>query len=198
MSKHVYAIMLTVFFLFTVGCNKNKSFSAEDVKVDDTPTPVSTEPLEKGKVADGINQLEKEGKYPVLDRSDTLLGTDSNSNGVRDDIENYINSLEDVKPNQKNALMQLAYSLNYSLTPECPPTEKACLLRAMEKFDMATNCLRAMFDNSTLEHQYFKTLEAFTFNTKKRFDWDMQADETADGMMFMASEEGCDEKFFKK
>ncbi len=41
-----------------------------------------------------IAQLEKSGQIPSLDRTNTLLGIDANNNGVRDDIEAYINSVE--------------------------------------------------------------------------------------------------------
>lgn len=215
MKKKISVTKLMVFVLLLVvaGCNKTQVSTSGDTVPEDNagvgdnvsggdntplPLPSEPEPVEKGRVADTIKQLEKEGKYPVLDRSDTLLGADANNNGIRDDIENYINSLQEVKPNQKNALMQLAYSLNYSLSPECLPTEKDCIIRAMEMFDRAGNCTRELFDNHTLETQYYKTLKAFTYNTKKRFDWFMKTNDTADGMMFRASEEGCDEKFFKK
>jgi hypothetical protein len=40
-----------------------------------------------------LTQLETSKQIPTLDRTETLAGIDANNNGVRDDIEVYINSL---------------------------------------------------------------------------------------------------------
>ena len=54
---------------------------------------------------DQIAALGKSGQLIAVDRSNSLLGIDANSNGVRDDLEAYINSL-DYSAAQVRAAMQ--------------------------------------------------------------------------------------------
>lgn len=58
---------------------------------------------------------DKSGNYPVLDRTDTLAGIDSNKNGVRDDIELYISSQNYDEQHKKTAL-QMAFVINSMIT----------------------------------------------------------------------------------
>ena len=57
---------------------------------------------------------QEDGVMPELDRSTSLFGSDLNENGVRDDIEEYIDSLPDTAE-QKMALMQGSAALSASL-----------------------------------------------------------------------------------
>ena len=57
------------------------------------PNPVPAEPPLALSLKEQIAKLEKSGQVPTLDRTSSLLGIDANNNGVRDDIEAYINSL---------------------------------------------------------------------------------------------------------
>ena len=68
------------------------------------PDSTTTPP---GSFKEAFSQLEARGELPVLDRTDTIAGIDANQNGVRDDIEAFINSLPDT-PVQKKTTVQPA------------------------------------------------------------------------------------------
>jgi len=65
-------------------------------------------------LAQQIEALERKGGYPTLDRSSDIAGPDANKNGVRDDIEAWINTLSVTEP-QRKALMQKAKALQQTL-----------------------------------------------------------------------------------
>ena len=75
------------------------------------PDSTTTPP---GNFKEAFAQLEARGELPVLDRTDTIAGIDANQNGVRDDIEAFINSLPDT-PVQKKRLYNLQRALNNSM-----------------------------------------------------------------------------------
>jgi len=61
-----------------------------------------------------IARLEASGELPVLEREPTLGGIDTNANGVRDDIERYIEK-KYAEPAQRKAAMQTARALQQML-----------------------------------------------------------------------------------
>ena len=59
------------------------------------------------------------GEGPDLDTSNSLMGTDENKNGIRDDIENYlINTYRD--PAQRKATLQYAKSVQHAIMVQVP------------------------------------------------------------------------------
>ena len=64
------------------------------------PDSTTTPP---GSFKEAFSQLEARGELPVLDRTDTIAGIDANQNGVRDDIEAFINSLPDTPVQKKGS-----------------------------------------------------------------------------------------------
>lgn len=76
-----------------------------------------------------IAQLEKSGKVAVLDRSDSVLGPDTNKNGVRDDIDAYIGSLN-LTPLQTKAALQDARAMQLTLAVDI--TDKTAVQRVGE------------------------------------------------------------------
>lgn len=143
------------------GCNSSSKTGSANV-----PTP----PIEKGKVADAVKELEKEGKYPVLDRSDTVLGVDNNKNGIRDDIEKYIDTMPNTTDDQKSALKQNAYAFNYILSPDVDVTKEEMATKAFDMDVVASNCLDKYYDNESQSWSIQKAIQAYTFNTKKRLE----------------------------
>ena len=87
-----------------------------------TTEPTATTPPAAGSssgtasptLAQQIEALERKGGYPTLDRSSDIAGPDANKNGVRDDIEAWINTLSVTEP-QRKALMQKAKALQQTL-----------------------------------------------------------------------------------
>jgi hypothetical protein len=75
----------------------------------------SAAPASTATIAGQIAALERGGAYPTLDRSTDIVGPDANKNGVRDDIEAWINS-QPVNDAQRKAVMQKARALQGTLT----------------------------------------------------------------------------------
>ena len=112
-----------------------------------------------------IAKLEQSGQVVPLDRSDSLLGPDLNNNGVRDDIDAYIASLN-LTPAQSKAALQKAKALQMTLGVDV--TDKAAVQTVGEIQIAGANCLGDVFPNSQLRMQISQTLESKTSNTKTR------------------------------
>ena len=65
-------------------------------------------------VAEALAALERTGAIPTLDRSASILGSDSDHDGVRDDVGGYIDSLDDSAA-QRASLRQATRALNSAL-----------------------------------------------------------------------------------
>ncbi len=87
-------------------------------------------------LAQQIEQLERKGGYPTLDRSSDIEGPDANKNGVRDDIEAWINTLNVTEP-QRKALMQDARATQRTLLVDL--TDKAAVQRVGEGLIASTH-----------------------------------------------------------
>ena len=112
-----------------------------------------------------IAALERSGQLIALDRSDSLLGPDINKNGVRDDIDAYINSLN-LTPPQTKAALQKARALQMTLSVDA--TNKVALLRVGELSMASTNCLFDQVGDIQLASKVGRAIESRTANTKIR------------------------------
>lgn len=133
----------------------------EDPKNPPPPSPPPTPTL-----AEQIKTLEDSGAYPKLDRSADLKGPDQNANGVRDDVEAWINaqSISDV---QKKAAVQIAQTFQSALFVDL--TDKAALQADGDANSAASNCMFEAFNkDTTAERKLINKLVAITFNTKER------------------------------
>ncbi|HRH05824.1 MAG TPA: hypothetical protein PK702_08370 [Burkholderiaceae bacterium] len=82
--------------LLVAACTASSAEKKPPVEPPPTPT-----------LAAQIKALEDSGAYPKLDRSTDLKGPDQNLNGVRDDVESWINK-QPITDVQKRGGMQLA------------------------------------------------------------------------------------------
>ena len=113
-----------------------------------------------------IKTLEDTGAYPKLDRSTDLKGPDQNLNGVRDDIEAWINT-QPITEVQKKAAIQTAQALQNALLVDL--TDKVALQAVGDSFMASTSCLGDMFmPNRDESYKVSSKIEAITFNTKER------------------------------
>ena len=113
-----------------------------------------------------IDMLERSGALPALDRSASIVGPDVNNNGVRDDIEAYVNSLP-LSPVQKRAVMQDARATQNTLTVDL--TDKAALQKAGDALMASSKCLGDMFTPDVeLMSMMSGKIEAMTANTRER------------------------------
>lgn len=129
---------------------------------DNTPAAPSPDP---GAVT--VADLERQGKLPTLDRSAGLNGTDSDSNGVRDDIDRWIQNQPYTAP-QKQAALQLARALQNTLSVDVH--DDAALRAAQDGSRKAVTCVYARFpsDAQPSPNIVVKTLQKYTMNTKER------------------------------
>jgi len=138
-----------------------------------SPTPAGTLTL-----AQQIEQLERKGGYPTLDRSTDIAGPDANKNGVRDDIEAWINSLNVTEP-QRKALMQKAKALQQTLLVDL--ADKAAVQRAGEGLMASTKCGADKFDPFEEFIKPNTRIEAMTANTRARAERYMQYNKARSG-----------------
>jgi hypothetical protein len=119
-------------------------------------------------VAGALAGLEAAGLIPKLDRSDSLLGPDVNSNGVRDDIDLYIDNLPD-STQQKEALRQAAKAMEKAIqvgASNAAPSE-------LKEVDIAIlrsiDCIWNRYDETIAENKS-AVIEKLMVNTRTRFD----------------------------
>lgn len=125
-----------------------------------------------------IANLELSGKLPALDRSADILGLDENNNGVRDDIDAYIDRAYP-QPEQHAATIQNAKVLQkYMVVDITNDTELRKLLKESHR---AINCAFDRFDGYP---EVLDKLEAMTANTKQRLLAYLAVSKAANGMAF--------------
>lgn len=115
-----------------------------------------------------VSQLEASGELPTLDRETTLGGIDANGDGVRDDIERYIEKKYS-EPAQRKAAMQTARVYQRMLLVDA--NNMAELDAVSEAGSRAIVCAKSAFPESEgAIEQYRMTaeLESMTTNTKTR------------------------------
>jgi hypothetical protein len=119
-------------------------------------------------VRSAVERLEASGELPVLDRTDSLAGIDANANGVRDDIERYIEK-KYTEPAQRKAAMQTARGFQQMLLVNT--SDAVALDAASERGSRALTCRSAVFpgvEGIPAWTRMSSDLEAMTANTKQR------------------------------
>ena len=122
-----------------------------------TPPPAS--------VADAIKAADQSGALPALNRDTTVAGPDTNNNGVRDDIDAYINTLPD-SPAQKAALRQASSAITNAMLADT--TNQSALIEAGKKIMNASACAHKQYDTANASKKNSE-MEKLTVNTKARF-----------------------------
>ncbi|MDW2322721.1 hypothetical protein R7127_20850 [Vibrio sp. 1159] len=127
---------------------------------------------------------------PVLDTSDTLSGVDSQHDGIRDDIQFYIDSLPEADSN-KASLTNYAKSLQLTMTVDTTDVIEVKSVVDGMLFNVA--CLVLKHDDTQLANQYVKQLSAFTRNTKARYEQGKKLDAVYSGSVYRLPEtEECE------
>lgn len=102
----------------------------------------------------------------VLDRNDTIAGVDKDKNGIRDDIDSYINihsKLAKFNEAQLKATQQYARSMQSFLLVDIQ--SRSATNKVSDENTKALNCLFQWFD---LPPNYVLDIESLTMNTKQR------------------------------
>lgn len=142
-----------------------------------------------------IAALETAGKLPKLDRTDSLLGVDADRNGIRDDIDAYINALT-TAPQNKAAARQMARSAQDILVlvesgsigdPIAAKTVKI-------KGTRAIHCVFSRMPITTQEGwEITNNIEKMTFNTKTRAKSYLQYNRALSGTTWaLPNEDTCE------
>lgn len=138
----------------------NATARVEVVVVDEVITTVSR----------AIEKLVEEGGLPVLDRTDELTGVDANTNGVRDDIEAYIASLQ-VSPDQTEKLLDFAGYMQLVVTVD--PKSRTNPTAFDDEMGQSLICALYAFDDRATVRTYIRQIKSYTANTydrAKRYD----------------------------
>jgi hypothetical protein len=130
---------------------------------DDPPGGNLDNPEALEMISEEIIQLESLGMIPRLDTSENILGTDSNANGARDDIDEYIAML-DIPDREKIATTQVAIAFQRTL--EVDTTD---LLELQETALANLNAMNCLFDVAPDNWvSLVDVIESITANTEQR------------------------------
>jgi hypothetical protein len=117
-------------------------------------------------LAEQIKALETSGALPKLDRSTDIKGPDQNLNGVRDDIDAWIDALP-ITEIQRKAATQIAKSTQNALLVDTK--DKAAMDAVGDESMAGIVCLKDTFEPNYQEGSKLSAkLEAMTVNTKER------------------------------
>lgn len=117
---------------------------------------------------------------PVLDRTSTVAGIDADQNGIRDDIQAYINTTYPV-PEQQKAVSQYARSLQAKLLVN--PKDKYQVRASSDASVKGMSCIyeKVPVDNSPQAARVVGEIFSLTTNTKQRLKAYMAFDQAMDG-----------------
>jgi hypothetical protein len=135
------------------GCGKTAGSSGQTP----APTPMALT------VPQILQQLQAAGQLPTLDVTTTVAGTDSDKNGVRDDIDKFIAALPDTA-GQKKALTQMAAAVESTMVVDT--TNAVALSTTSMGLNQGTACVFQMYTANAAAKAYL--MEELTVNTPIR------------------------------
>ena len=147
-----------------IGCGGSSGGNNVTPQPDDDPPGGNLDnPEALEMISEEIIQLEALGMIPRLDTSENILGTDSNANGARDDIDEYIAML-DIPDQEKIATTQVAIAFQRTL--EVDTTD---LLELQETALANLNAMNCLFDVAPDNWvSLIDVIESITANTEQR------------------------------
>lgn len=127
------------------------------------------------------NALENREELPGLDDSDDIAGSDDDGNGVRDDVDRYIDNLPDTRE-QKQSLRQASVAFRRSMIDaEEGRLNEQRVRQLNNRMADAIHCLGIVYGLEGLEKR-FHQIRKVTVNTKPRFDARMVLNNRSDGI----------------
>lgn len=152
----MFKVTLSLLFVaLLTACNSDS---------DDTPAPTYV-----NTPSEAFDRLEAQGLMPKLDISEGIIANDSDNNGIRDEIEIYINQKESTTQQQKTQQLKLA-----SYIQEVMLVQASGVMTASTQNDFKNKmldivvCLSDSYGDSVEAHKALKELESMTANTKER------------------------------
>ncbi len=180
--RRAFALSAAGFALLLLAACSDDSTSSTP-----SPTPAPTQ-----SVAQQITALETSGRLPALDRSPSISGPDTNTNGIRDDVEAYLNAQPYSVP-QRNAALQIAKAMQTVLL--VPSGDQASSDAAALASMRAVHCLFDRFSASTspTAGETLNLIEKLTANTKARSQAYLAYNDSRDGTVSTwPREDTCD------
>lgn len=130
--------------------------------------------------AEKIAELESSGEIPKLERGPDISGTDSNTSGVRDDIESLLTA--EYTGAQLAAALQTAKAFQKALLVDI---EDINAVKVVDReISRGINCIYSHFDGadgSKQPGQVAQELESMTANTKDRLSAYLKYNKALDG-----------------
>ncbi|MEZ8200504.1 MULTISPECIES: hypothetical protein [Vibrio] len=166
--------LLLFALLFLAGCNQQNTTPSDPnhnqhhQSLKKTPA-LAAELKAQPTIDDQFTLLYRKFDY-TLDRSDSLTGRDKNKDGIRDDIEAFINALEVSEP-VRNALKQDALQTQKNLYYNWSEKTEANVDKAMaigDEYDKVIACKKFVRIPVRDRTNTSKTITALTYNTKAR------------------------------
>ncbi|WP_116870377.1 chromosome partitioning protein ParA [Vibrio splendidus] len=168
-------LVYTLAVMLIVGCKESNEPNAAVVEqpsvishIEKTPELVAE--LKAQETIDAQLRLLYERFEPMLDRSDSLTGTDVNKDGIRDDIEAFIDALEVTEPARK-ALKQNARYSQENLYHDFSKKTKTNIDKAMamgNRYNKVIACKKFVGIPVRDRTNTGRTIRALTYNTKAR------------------------------
>ncbi len=166
-------VLVVIYLLFSISLNACGGGSGSSA-----PTTIS----------EAIKASEIAGNTPTLNRDDTLSGPDADGNGVRDDIDAYIEALPDTAA-QKSALKQKSSVLTKAMMVDVK--NQTALLGVSRELGAAAACNHAKYEPA-IAIKKGAEMEKLTINTKQRFDAYAKFSKALSGTTFVLPQgDGC-------
>jgi hypothetical protein len=142
-------------------------------------------------IAEAIAELETRGELPVLDRTDSLAGIDADANGIRDDLDRFIDrSFGDAA--RREAAVQLTKTIQQTLLVDAGDHAAVMTLARHHTNDLS--CFSSRFQSDRASgSELRRQLHSLTTNTKARLLAYMRFDQALSGQTFRLPEgDGCE------
>ena len=115
------------------------------------------------------------------ERDKTILGVDSDNDGLRDDVEILINKIGDTR-NRREALRQKHRYYQMAVSAYLTGEKKKALEKFLKSVESGT-CISAFYKSIVEGRSYSRRLNSLTMNTKERTDIYYKVDLLAAGTM---------------
>lgn len=155
MNSRILTTALLAGFLVVAGCNSGSASSGGS----STATTGTT-------LQGAFDAAVTKGQLPALDMSDSIAGPDADHNGVRDDIDAYINSLT-YSEVQKASIRQMAATYTLAMTADF--SSDASVVSVANKVGRAIHCMNSQIETAQV-HTLIRNLRKYSINTRARVD----------------------------
>jgi hypothetical protein len=166
------------------GCGESAQVASG---VPAAPAVAGPLPASSGAIAaaprETAEQIAKRISLPELDRSDSLLGPDTDNNGVRDDLDAWIKA-QPWTAEQMKAAAQYVRAKRASLLAT---TSKESALAAVKVEEQAMTCMRSHFTDAEQRRKLQNLLNSYAHNTEKRSRESFKLDRLLNGQSWAMS-----------